>query len=202
MIKISLKFVPKGPVDNIPALCGPMVVSLLIHICVIQPQWVKCECSLLEIVIWLSCIYIVTMIWQVYVIETWLHCISSGAKSLLKLTHQIVCVITDTSSLAVSNIWISVVPRSIIYTKAGNEVTVVHTDLVTGNYVAAVRLLIKASHPYTIYLNHIIFHDLHGNILVRDCSNSSALAKKNPPVRYQWSNCSLVISHCYVVLLC
>ena len=51
-IKISLKFVPKGPINNIPALVQimawrrpgdkalsePRVVSLLTHICVTRPQ--------------------------------------------------------------------------------------------------------------------------------------------------------------------
>ena len=45
LIKISLKFVPKGPINKIPAgdkpLSEPMMVSLLTHICVTQPQWVK-----------------------------------------------------------------------------------------------------------------------------------------------------------------
>ena len=55
-IKISLKFVPKGPINNIPAmvqiiawrrpgdkpLSEPMVVSLPTHICVARPQWVNC----------------------------------------------------------------------------------------------------------------------------------------------------------------
>ena len=54
-IKISLKFVPKVPINNIPALVQilawrrsgdkplsePMVVRLLTHICVTRPQWVK-----------------------------------------------------------------------------------------------------------------------------------------------------------------
>ena len=54
-IKISLKFVPKGPINTIPALvqimawCRPgdkplseaMMVSLLTHICITRPQWVK-----------------------------------------------------------------------------------------------------------------------------------------------------------------
>ena len=54
-IKISLKFVPNGPINDIPALVQimawrrsgdkplsePMVVSLPTHICVTQPQWVK-----------------------------------------------------------------------------------------------------------------------------------------------------------------
>ena len=54
-IKISMKFVPYGPINNIPALVQimawrltgakplsePMMVSLLTHICVTQPQWIK-----------------------------------------------------------------------------------------------------------------------------------------------------------------
>ena len=55
LIQISLKFVPKGPIDNIPALVQkmawrrpgdkplsePILIILLTHICVTQPQWVK-----------------------------------------------------------------------------------------------------------------------------------------------------------------
>ena len=55
-IKISLKFVRNGPINNIPAsvqimawrrpgdkpLSEPMMVSLMTHICVTRPQWVKC----------------------------------------------------------------------------------------------------------------------------------------------------------------
>ena len=58
-IKISLKFVPKGPINNIPALVQIMawrrsgdkplsestMVILPTHICVTRPQWVK-HCSL------------------------------------------------------------------------------------------------------------------------------------------------------------
>ena len=54
-IKISLKFVPKGPFNNIPALVQimawrrlgdkplseSMMVILLTHICVTRPQWVN-----------------------------------------------------------------------------------------------------------------------------------------------------------------
>ena len=54
-IKISLKFVPKGPINKIPALVQvmawrrpgdkplsePMLISLPTHICVTRPQWVK-----------------------------------------------------------------------------------------------------------------------------------------------------------------
>ena len=55
LLKISLKFVPKVRINNIPALVQimawrwpgdkplsePMVVWLLTHICVTRPQWVK-----------------------------------------------------------------------------------------------------------------------------------------------------------------
>ena len=55
LIKISLTFVPNGPIDNITALVQimawrrpgdkplsePMMVCLLTHICVTRPQWVK-----------------------------------------------------------------------------------------------------------------------------------------------------------------
>ena len=55
LIKISLKFAPKGPINNIPALfqimawrrpgdkplSEPMTVSLLTHICITRPQCVK-----------------------------------------------------------------------------------------------------------------------------------------------------------------
>ena len=54
-IKISLKFIPKGPVTNIPALVQimawrrpgdkplfePLMVRLSTHMCVTRPQWVK-----------------------------------------------------------------------------------------------------------------------------------------------------------------
>ena len=53
--KISLKFVPQGTINNIPALVqimawrrpgdkpssGPMMVRLRTHICVTRPQWVN-----------------------------------------------------------------------------------------------------------------------------------------------------------------
>ena len=55
LLKISLKFVPKVQINNIPALVQimtwhregdkplsePMMVSILMHICVTRPQWVK-----------------------------------------------------------------------------------------------------------------------------------------------------------------
>ena len=58
-IKISLRFVPMVPINNIPALVKimawcrpgnkplsqPMMVCLLTHICVTQPQWVNREQS-------------------------------------------------------------------------------------------------------------------------------------------------------------
>ena len=68
-INISLKFVLKGPINNIPALVQimawrrqgdkplsePMMVSLLKHICVTRPQWVNCMCR-----VWMMLVYIHT----------------------------------------------------------------------------------------------------------------------------------------------
>ena len=59
-IEISLKFVRKGSINNIPALVlimawrrpgdkplsEPMMVSVLTHICVTRPQWVKLSLTL------------------------------------------------------------------------------------------------------------------------------------------------------------
>ena len=61
LVDISLKFVPKGLITNIPALVQimawprpgdkplsePMMVNLLKHRCVTRPQWVKYDVSLL-----------------------------------------------------------------------------------------------------------------------------------------------------------
>ena len=55
LLKIRLKFVPRGPINNIPALVQimawrrpgdkplsePMMVNLPTHICVTRPQWVN-----------------------------------------------------------------------------------------------------------------------------------------------------------------
>ena len=62
-IKISLKFVPMGPIDNNPALVQimawcrsgdkplsePMMISLPTHISVTRPQWVNCKSDLINI---------------------------------------------------------------------------------------------------------------------------------------------------------
>ena len=67
-IKISLKFVPKGPINNNPALVQimawrrsgdkplsePMMVSLLTHIWVTRPQWVNVRPFLVDHGRWLS----------------------------------------------------------------------------------------------------------------------------------------------------
>ena len=59
-IKVSLEFVPKGPINNMLALVQimawrrpgdkplsePMTVSLPTHICVARPQWVEYQCLL------------------------------------------------------------------------------------------------------------------------------------------------------------
>ena len=61
-IKISLKFVPKGPINNIPALVQimawrqlgdkplsqPVMVRLPTHICVTRSQWVKGDSKIIS----------------------------------------------------------------------------------------------------------------------------------------------------------
>ena len=63
LIKFSLKCVPRGPINNIPALVQiiawrrsgdkplsePMMVSLLTHICVTRPQWVNGDWILINV---------------------------------------------------------------------------------------------------------------------------------------------------------
>ena len=70
-IKISLKCVPKGPINNNPALVqimawrrpgdkplsGPMMAKLPTHICVTRPQWVKEA----ESVIWIILLLIISI---------------------------------------------------------------------------------------------------------------------------------------------
>ena len=61
-INISLKFVPKSPIDHIPALVQimawrrpgdkplsePMMINLPTHICVTRPQWVNISSTLFQ----------------------------------------------------------------------------------------------------------------------------------------------------------
>ena len=77
MLKISLKFVPKVRINNIPALvqimawrrpgdkplAEPMMVSLLTHICVTRPQWVKINSSMGTWVNW-NTFPVITLAWR------------------------------------------------------------------------------------------------------------------------------------------
>ena len=59
LIKISLNFIPKGPINNIPALAtshylNQIMVRLLTHICVTRPQWVNSglfRCDLVSVAV-------------------------------------------------------------------------------------------------------------------------------------------------------
>ena len=97
-IEISLKFVPKGQINNIPALVQkmawrrpgdkpfyePMIVSLLAHICVTRPQWVNHQefgyithCviyrAIIKIDIWFLCPKVHSLYMYVYVKMLWLQ---------------------------------------------------------------------------------------------------------------------------------
>ena len=77
--KIPLKFVPKGPINNVPALVQiiswhrpgdkplsePMMVSLLMHICVTRPQWVNTEFILIpeSSIEWRYCTFKLDILW-------------------------------------------------------------------------------------------------------------------------------------------
>ena len=78
-IKISLNFVPYGPINNILALVQimawrragdkplsePMLVRLPTHICVTRPQWVKS--TLVQVMAWYCQAYIM----NVYFVKYW-----------------------------------------------------------------------------------------------------------------------------------
>ena len=85
-IKISLKFVPKGSINNIPALVQvmawrrpgdkplsePMMINLLTHICVTRPQWVNI--SMLYTLMYpfkFHTKYLIHILKDVYFIRTW-----------------------------------------------------------------------------------------------------------------------------------
>ena len=88
LIKISLKFVPKGRISNIltvvpimawrrpgdKPLSEPVIVSLLTHICVTRPQWVNvvnlkdvCEITL-YLIKTTVCIFLGVICWGMYVL--------------------------------------------------------------------------------------------------------------------------------------
>ena len=105
-IKISLKFVPKGPINDIPALVQiiawrrpgdkplsePRLVSLPTHICVTRPQWVKHDskkCSWngtlvrirIHTRIWRCCEQLATVHqqWEIHFLFSMLHSLSTWA---------------------------------------------------------------------------------------------------------------------------
>ena len=71
-IKLSLKFVPKGPINTIPSLVQimawrrpgdkplsePRMEGLLTHICVTRPQWVNPLLSFSALLILIECVFV------------------------------------------------------------------------------------------------------------------------------------------------
>ena len=84
-IKISLKFVRQGPINNIPALVqimawrrpgdkplsGPMMVRLPAHICVTRPQWVKDSIHIVYNILYLYFRLFITR--QHFLCQRWFH---------------------------------------------------------------------------------------------------------------------------------
>ena len=76
-IKTPLKFVPKGTINNIPALVQimawhrpsskplsePIMVSLLMHICTTRPQWVMTNLTVSDVECWCYTIVVVKSAW-------------------------------------------------------------------------------------------------------------------------------------------
>ena len=139
LIKISLKFVPHGPINRIPALVQimawrqsgdkplsePMMVSLLTHICVTRPQWVKLStwcydlvmvATLLEILILLyffvAVIYHSLDLWC----WTWANDIHNSLTHWGRVTHICVSKLTIIGS---DNGLASGQRQTIIWTNAG-----------------------------------------------------------------------------------
>ena len=108
-IKISLKFVPKGQINNKPALVQimawcrlgdkslsePKMVSLLMHICVTRPQWVNryiasscltahgylCQWSLLKLCpLWHS--------YSIICVKNMISTLHHRYRTVIKLTHR------------------------------------------------------------------------------------------------------------------
>ena len=100
-IKISLKFVPKGPINNMPALVQimawrrsgdkplsePMMVRLPMHICVTRPQWVNdvFKCQSWDYVNWKIAV------WEVF----------SDPQHLSAMTAYNLSLIYDTNALTI-----------------------------------------------------------------------------------------------------
>ena len=92
LIKISLNFIPKGPINNIPALVQimawhrpgdkplsePMMVNLLTHICVSRPQWVKER-------FWKCCLQILPVLFHIW---PWKLRVLIMAKFYHNLVHE------------------------------------------------------------------------------------------------------------------
>ena len=85
LLKISLKFVPKGLINNIPSLVQimawrrpgnkplsePMLVSLLMHICVTRPQWVKPSTAQFILGNIVKCLYFCHLVQTVDILPHW-----------------------------------------------------------------------------------------------------------------------------------
>ena len=91
-IKISLEFIPTGPINNIPALVQtmawhrrgdkplfePMMVRLPTHICVTRPQWVKtCGRNIAYDITSKLCIHVATLSQARYIQNWWVITIIS-----------------------------------------------------------------------------------------------------------------------------
>ena len=101
--KISLKVVPRGPINNIPALVQimawrrqgdkqlsePMMIRLLTHICVTRPQWVKSTVSMIACFLSL-CGYILLLIYIISALFSYLDIFLNTIFSLCYFIYHII----------------------------------------------------------------------------------------------------------------
>ena len=100
-LMISLKFVPKVWINNIPALIQimawrrsgdkplfePMMVSLLTHICVTRPQWVKLAWPVLDLT-WIPFMFIFQNGFQLFLLTySCTYCYHIKLKSISFVHH-------------------------------------------------------------------------------------------------------------------
>ena len=100
--KISMKFVPQGPINNIPALVqimawhrpgdkslsGPMMVRLPTHICVTRPQWVNQRHNDLQEVYYKSCKHYLFHWYTIHVYHISFYSLAFVASNIYSNAHE------------------------------------------------------------------------------------------------------------------
>ena len=121
-IKISLKFVPRGPINNIPSvvqimacrrpgdkpLSEPMMISLTTHIYATRPQWVMGDCYQTSVCTYMPLVYLSGVITQLFMYITmtslWRDGVSYHQPQQCLLNRLFRCISKKTSKLRVTGL--------------------------------------------------------------------------------------------------